>query len=56
VKNANLESIKQANLMMARGGFDPKLKWDLAKNNSKTRNIIHILNSSFQINLVWNRD
>jgi len=41
VKSANLQiSSAQANLMMARGGFDPKIEVDFEKNNSKTKNII----------------
>jgi len=41
VKSANLGiSAAQANLMMARGAFDPKIEIDYDKNNSRIKNII----------------
>ena len=41
VKNADLEITRaQANLMMARGGFDPKIEVDLTKSSSKIKSII----------------
>ncbi|MFV8371105.1 TolC family protein [Flavobacterium sp. LB2P6] len=50
VKNANLEINKaQANLMMARGGFDPKIEVDFSKKQFKDREYYSILNSSFKI-------
>lgn len=50
VKNANLEINKaQANLMMARGGFDPKIKVDFSKKQFKDKEYYSILNSSFKI-------
>lgn len=50
VKTANLEITKaQANLMMARGGFDPKIEVDYNKKEFKDSNYYSILNSSFKI-------
>ena len=50
VKSANLEiSNAQANLMMARGGFDPKIEIDFDKKQFKDTNYYSILNSSFKI-------
>ncbi|MEZ7497559.1 TolC family protein [Flavobacterium sp. Arc3] len=50
VKNANLEISKaQANLMMARGGFDPKIDVDFNKKQFKDKEYYSILNSSFKI-------
>jgi len=50
VKNANLEiSRSQANLMMARGGFDPKIEVDFSKKQFKDKEYYSILNSSFKI-------
>jgi len=50
VKNANLELNKaQANLMMARGGFDPKIEVDFSKKQFKDSDYYSILNSSFKI-------
>ena len=50
VKNANLEINKaQANLMMARGGFDPKIEVDFSKKQFKNTEYYSILNSSFKI-------
>lgn len=50
VKNANLEiSRAQANLMMARGGFDPKIEVDFSKKQFKDSEYYSILNSSFKI-------
>lgn len=50
VKNANLEISKaQANLMMARGGFDPKLELDYNNKQFKGTEYYSILNSSFKI-------
>ena len=50
VKNANLEINKaQANLMMARGGFDPKIEVDFIKKQFKDKEYYSILNSSFKI-------
>jgi outer membrane protein TolC len=50
VKNANLEINKaQANLMMARGGFDPKIEVDFSKKQFKDKDYYSILNSSFKI-------
>lgn len=50
VKNANLELSKaQANLMMARGGFDPKIEVDFSKKEFKDKEYYSILNSSFKI-------
>lgn len=50
VKSANLEiSNAQANLMMARGGFDPKIEIDYNKKQFKDKEYYSILNSSFKI-------
>jgi outer membrane protein TolC len=50
VKNANLEVSKaQANLMMARGGFDPKIEVDFSQKQFKDQDYYSILNSSFKI-------
>lgn len=50
VKNANLEINKaQSNLMMARGGFDPKIEVDFSKKQFKDKEYYSILNSSFKI-------
>lgn len=50
VKNAQLELNKaQAELMMARGGFDPKIEVDYAQKQFKGKEYYSILNSSFKI-------
>jgi len=50
VKNTKLEISKaQANLMMARGGFDPKLELDYNKKQFQGTEYYSILNSSFKI-------
>lgn len=50
VKNANLEISKsQANLMMARGGFDPKIEVDFNKKQFKDKEYYSLFNSSFKI-------
>ena len=50
VKTANLElSRAQANLMAARGGFDPKIEVDFDKKQFKNNEYYSILNSSFKI-------
>ncbi len=50
VKNANLEISKaQANLMIARGGFDPNIEVDFSKKQFKNNEYYSILNSSFKI-------
>jgi outer membrane protein TolC len=50
VKSANLELNKaQANLMMARGGFDPKIEVDFSQKKFKDKEYYSILNSSFKI-------
>ena len=50
VKTANLEiSMAQANLMMARGGFDPKIEVDFDKKQFKNQEYYSIINSSFKI-------
>lgn len=50
VKNADLEITRaQANLMMARGGFDPKIEVDFDKKQFKDKDYYSILNSSFKI-------
>jgi outer membrane protein TolC len=50
VKNANLElSRAQANLMMARGGFDPKIEVDFDTKQFKDNEYYSLLNSSFKI-------
>lgn len=50
VKSANLEiNQAQANLMMARGGFDPKIEVDFDQKKFKDNEYYSILNSSFKI-------
>lgn len=50
VKNANLNiDAAQANLMMARGGFDPKIEVDFSQKQFKEQEYYSILNSSFKI-------
>lgn len=50
VKSANLEINKaQANLMMARGGFDPKIEADFDQKQFNGKEYYSILNSSFKI-------
>ena len=50
VKNAGLEiSMAQANLLMARGGFDPKIEVDFNQKQFKNQDYYSILNSSFKI-------
>lgn len=50
VKSANLEiSNAQASLMMARGGFDPKIEIDYTKKQFNDKEYYSILNSSFKI-------
>lgn len=50
VKSANLEvTSAQANLMMARGGFDPKIEVDFDKKQFKHTEYYSLLNSSFKI-------
>ena len=50
VKSANLTlSNAQANLMMARGGFDPKIEVDFDKKQFKDSEYYSVLNSSFKI-------
>lgn len=50
VKSANLELNKaQANLMMSRGAFDPKLEIDFDNKQFKGKEYYSILNSSFKI-------
>lgn len=50
VKSANLEiSEAQANLMVARGGFDPKIEVDFDKKQFKDTEYYSLLNSSFKI-------
>jgi outer membrane protein TolC len=50
VKTSNLELNKaQANLIMARGGFDPKIEVDFDKKQFKDKEYYSILNSSFKI-------
>ena len=50
VKNAQLNIDKsQANLMIARGGFDPKIEVDFDKKQYKDNTYFSILNSSFKI-------
>jgi outer membrane protein TolC len=50
VKTANLELNRaQANLMMARGGFDPKIEVDFSKKQFKNTEYYSVLNSSFKI-------
>lgn len=50
VKSADLElNQAQANLMMARGGFDPKIEVDFEQKKFKDNEYYSILNSSFKI-------
>lgn len=50
VKRANLEISKaQADLMVARGGFDPKIEVDFSQKKFKDKEYYSILNSSFKI-------
>ena len=50
VKSAALQiSGAQANLMMARGGFDPKIEVDFNKKQFKDKEYYSLLNSSFKI-------
>lgn len=50
VKQSNLAlSEAQANLMMARGGFDPKIEVDFNEKQFKSTEYYSILNSSFKI-------
>lgn len=50
VKSANLEiGFAQANLMMARGGFDPKIEVDFEQKKFKESEYYSLLNSSFKI-------
>jgi outer membrane protein TolC len=50
VKSANLEIDQaQANLMMARGGFDPKIEVDFEQKKFKDSEYYSLLNSSFKI-------
>ena len=50
VRNANLEiAAAQANLLMARGGFDPKVEVDFDKKQFKDKEYYSLLNSSFKI-------
>lgn len=50
VKSADLQlSSAQANLMMARGGFDPKIEVDFEQKKFKDNEYYSILNSSFKI-------
>ncbi len=50
VKSAALElSSAQANLMMARGGFDPKIEVDFDSKQFKDKNYYSLLNSSFKV-------
>lgn len=50
VKSANLQvNAAQANLMMARGGFDPKIEIDFDQKKFKDTEYYSILNSSFKI-------
>ncbi|KIM09704.1 MAG: transporter [Sulfurovum sp. FS06-10] len=50
VKQANLKlNEAQANLMQARGAFDPKIEVDFNEKQFKNRNYYSILNSSFKI-------
>ena len=50
VKTSNIEiSVAQANLMMARGGFDPKIEVDFTQKQFKDKEYYSILNSSFKI-------
>ena len=50
VKSANIQiSAAQANLMMARGSFDPKIEVDFEQKQFKDKEYYSILNSSFKI-------
>lgn len=50
VKSAQLEINKaQANLMMARGGFDPKIEADFDQKQFKDKEYYSVFNSSFKI-------
>lgn len=50
VKSANLGiNSAQANLMLARGGFDPKIEVDYDKKQFKDKEYYSLLNSSFKI-------
>ena len=50
VKRANLELSKaQADLMVARGGFDPKIEVDFSQKKFKDKEYYSLLNSSFKI-------
>lgn len=50
VQNANLEiDAAQAELLMARGGFDPKIEVDFNKKQFKNTEYYSVLNSSFKI-------
>ena len=50
VKSANLEiGEAQANLMMARGGFDPKIEADFDQKQFKGKDYYSVFNSSFKI-------
>lgn len=50
VKSANLQvTSAQANLMMARGGFDPKIEVDFDQKQFKDKEYYSLLNSSFKI-------
>ncbi len=50
VKRANLEISKaQADLMVARGGFDPKIEVDFSQKKFKDKEYYSLLNSSFKI-------
>ncbi len=50
VKSANLQvNSAQANLMMARGGFDPKIEVDFDRKQFKDKEYYSLLNSSFKI-------
>jgi outer membrane protein TolC len=49
-KSANLQiNQAQANLMMARGGFDPKIEVDFQQKKFKDKEYYSLLNSSFKI-------
>ncbi len=49
-KKANLKiNVAQANLMMARGGFDPKIEADFDKKQFKDKEYYSVFNSSFKI-------
>ncbi len=52
VKSANLQvSAAQANLMMARGAFDPKIEVDFEQKKFKDKEYYSLLNSSFKVPL-----